>query len=177
MGHLLIHTAAVVAVMAIPVGAASQEQPAHFGDEFLSQFNASAEKIVALANAMPAESYSWQPMEGAYTVAAAYMHIARYNYMYPDVGLGVEPDVEYEAWAEDVTEKDQAVEILARSMEHVRRIAKGMSSADLERTTRFYRRDVQQWVVLFQLLTHMNEHLGQQIAYARMNRVVPPWSL
>ena len=42
--------------------------------------------------------------------------------------------------------------------------------------TRLYGRDVQRWAVLFQLLAHMNEHLGQSIAYARMNGVVPPWS-
>ena len=35
---------------------------------------------------------------------------------------------------------------------------------------------VGEWAVLLQLLAHMNEHLGQSIAYARMNGVVPPWS-
>jgi len=27
-----------------------------------------------------------------------------------------------------------------------------------------------------QLVAHMNEHLGQSIAYARANEIVPPWS-
>jgi hypothetical protein len=26
------------------------------------------------------------------------------------------------------------------------------------------------------MVTHMHEHLGQMIAYARMNGVTPPWS-
>jgi hypothetical protein len=26
-------------------------------------------------------------------------------------------------------------------------------------------------------LTHLHEHLGQSVAYARMNGVVPPWSV
>jgi hypothetical protein len=26
------------------------------------------------------------------------------------------------------------------------------------------------------MLNHLHEHLGQSIAYARMNAVVPPWS-
>jgi uncharacterized damage-inducible protein DinB len=30
--------------------------------------------------------------------------------------------------------------------------------------------------VYMQLLTHINEHTGQSIAYARENGVVPPWS-
>ena len=45
---------------------------------------------------------------------------------------------------------------------------------DAERT--LYGRQVGEWAVLLQLVTHMNEHLGQSIAYARMNGVVPPWS-
>ena len=51
-----------------------------------------------------------------------------------------------------------------------------LSDADLEATTRLYGRDVAQWAVLLQLVAHMNEHLGQSIAYARMNGVTPPWS-
>lgn len=30
--------------------------------------------------------------------------------------------------------------------------------------------------VVFTEMGHLHEHLGQLIAYARMNRVVPPWS-
>jgi uncharacterized damage-inducible protein DinB len=30
--------------------------------------------------------------------------------------------------------------------------------------------------VLFLIANHMHEHLGQSIAYARTNGVVPPWS-
>jgi uncharacterized damage-inducible protein DinB len=52
-----------------------------------------------------------------------------------------------------------------------------MSDADLESSTVLYGRDVAKASVLLQLVTHMNEHLGQSIAYARMNGIVPPWSM
>jgi hypothetical protein len=29
---------------------------------------------------------------------------------------------------------------------------------------------------LIGLIGHLNEHLGQSIAYARTNKIVPPWS-
>lgn len=167
----------VVAAAALAVGAHAQSTSG-LGDELRGQFEGSAEKLVALAKAMPAETYSWQPMEGVYTVAAAYMHIARYNYMYPDVNLGVAPPmgVEYASLEEAVTDKDEAVEILAASMDHVRGLMVAMSDADLSAPTELYGREVESWAVLLQLVTHMNEHLGQSIAYARMNGVVPPWS-
>lgn len=168
-------TLVAAAVLAMPVQA---QEISGFGGELRGQFEASAEKLVALAEAMPAESYSWQPMEGVYTVAAAYMHVARYNYMYPDLYLGVDAPagVDYGSLEERVTTKDEAVLILAASMDHVRGILDAMSDAELAKPTELYGREVESWAVLLQLLTHMNEHLGQAIAYARMNRVVPPWS-
>ena len=168
-------TLAAVAVLAMPARA---QVISGIGGELRGQFEASAEKLVALAEAMPAESYSWQPMEGVYTVAAAYMHVARYNYMYPDMYLGVDAPagVDYASLEERVTTKGEAVRVLASSMDHVRGILDGMSDADLAKPAELYGREVESWAVLLQLLTHMNEHLGQAIAYARMNRVVPPWS-
>ena len=98
--------------------------------------------------------------------------------MYPDMYLGVEAParVDYPSLEERVTSKDEAVRILAASLDHVRGVMDGMSDADLAKRTELYGREVESWAVLLQLVTHMSEHLGQAIAYARMNRVVPPWS-
>ncbi|MYA12137.1 MAG: hypothetical protein F4087_16605 [Gemmatimonadetes bacterium] len=68
------------------------------------------------------------------------------------------------------------LEVLRASMDHVRTVVDGMSDEDMAAMVNLYGRDVAKWGVLFRLLAHMNEHLGQQIAYARSNRVVPPWS-
>ena len=83
---------------------------------------------------------------------------------------------EYGRWEEEVFDKDKIVEILGASMNHVRAVIDKMSEQELSKPTRLYGREVGQWAVLLQLVTHMNEHLGQAIAYARMNQVVPPWS-
>jgi len=168
---------AAAAALSSPVPAAPQDTP-DFRAEFMGQFGASARKLVALAEAMPAESYSWTPMEGVLNVARVYMHIARYNYMYPHLNLGIDPpqDLDYRSLEESVTDKNEALPILAASMDHVRTVVGGMSDAELAAPVELYGREVASWAVLLQLVTHMNEHLGQSIAYARMNRVVPPWS-
>jgi uncharacterized damage-inducible protein DinB len=158
---------------------AAQSLPPDFLVEFEEHFNASADKVVALAMAMPEDSYTWSPMEGVASVVRVYMHIARYNYFYPDVALDVPSPMgaaEYDSWEDGVVDKEKAIAILTESMEHVRRVAASMSSKDLEAKTRLYDRDIGQWAVLLQLVAHMNEHLGQSIAYARTNHVVPPWS-
>ena len=174
-----IPTAAFIALFAsLAPPTASAQDPTSFRQTWRAEFEASAGKIVALAEAMPAETYSWQPMEGVATVAAAYMHIARYNYQLPHRNMGVEPPdgVEYANFEEAFTTKDEVLEVLRASMDHVRTVVDGMSDDDMSATVNLYGRDVAKWGVLFRLLAHMNEHLGQQIAYARSNRVVPPWS-
>jgi uncharacterized damage-inducible protein DinB len=157
--------------------ARAQSAPAGFAEEFLGQFDASTQKLVALARAMPEQSYAWSPGEGVMPVAQVYAHIARYNYHYPQANLGIAAPagVELESM-ERTSSKAEVVELLERSAEHVRAAVARMPEGQLSRPTRLYGRDVQQWAVLLQLLAHMNEHLGQSIAYARMNGIVPPWS-
>ncbi|MDE2806482.1 MAG: DinB family protein [Gemmatimonadota bacterium] len=168
---------AVALAVLTPAPVHAQETP-DFRAEFKGQFEASARKFVALSEAMPAESYSWSPMEGVMTVARVYRHVARYNYMYPHLNLGIDAPkgVDYRSLEEGGADKEEVARILAESMDHVRAVVDGMSDADLAAPVELYGRKVASWAVLLQLVTHMNEHLGQSIAYARMNRVVPPWS-
>jgi uncharacterized damage-inducible protein DinB len=77
---------------------------------------------------------------------------------------------------ERMTDKAQIVALLKSSAEYVRQGVRQMPESQMARTTELYGRSVPQWSVLLQLVAHMNEHLGQSIAYARMNGVVPPWS-
>ena len=158
---------------------AEAQAPDNFFVEFQGQFGASAQKLVALAEAMPASKYDWSPGEGVASVARVYMHIARYNYMYLHENMGrvspVHPD-EYGRWEDEVSDKDQVVAILQESMQYVRDVVEAGDTDSLDQKTTLYGRDVGEWAVLLQLVTHMNEHLGQSIAYARMNEVVPPWS-
>lgn len=165
------------ALAALLPGHALAQDAASYRETWRGEFEASARKLVALAEAMPAESFSWRPMEGVATVASAYMHIASYNYLLPgNIGIEAPAGVDYRNFEEAVTEKDEVLEVLTTSLDHVRRAVDGMSDADLAAPANLFGRETAAWGVLFRLLSHMNEHLGQQIAYARMNRVAPPWS-
>ncbi len=173
-----------------PAPLAAQSTPDGFKTEIERQFGASARKAVMLAEAMPADKYGWSPGEGVASVARVYMHIARYNYMYLEQSMGIASPMGQDAymrWEDDATARFQAktasaadkewiVGVLSASMDHVRDNLEPMSDSDLAASTRQYGRQVQKWAVMLQLVAHMNEHLGQSIAYARMNDVVPPWS-
>jgi uncharacterized damage-inducible protein DinB len=160
-----------------PVARAQSAAPEKLAPEFLGQFEASMQKFVALAEAMPAEKFTWSPGPGVMTVARVYGHVARYNYMYPAESMGIPTPAGIALdTLEKMTDKAQIVALLKQSHQHVRDNVAKLTDAQLARGTRLYGRDVQQWSVLLQLVAHMNEHLGQSIAYARMNGVVPPWS-
>jgi uncharacterized damage-inducible protein DinB len=166
-----------VLVVLLAAPAASAQDHDGFLAEFLQQFNSDGRKLVALAEAMPTESFDWRPMEGVSSVEEAYMHIARYNYYYPQSSFGVDVPIGVDLETiESVTGKNAVVDQLRQSLEHVRKSVGAMSEEQMDQATTLYGRPATRRAVLLQLITHMNEHLGQQIAYARSNRVVPPWS-
>ncbi len=155
----------------------AQATPAGFRAEFLHQFDQSIMKAVALAEAVPAETYPRRPVPAVMPMAQMFAHIARFNYEYPARAMGISPPAGTDLDAlERVAEKAQVVALLRRSADHVRQAVRGMNDAQLERMTTLYGRRVPQWAVLLQLLAHMDDHLGQAIAYARVSGVVPPWS-
>lgn len=151
--------------------------PAGFRGEFLQQFDGSMEKVIALAEAVPAGKYSRPAVPNAMPLGRIFAHIASYNYEYPARAMGIDPPAGIDRdTLERVAEKAQVVALLRRSAEHVRQSVRRMPEAQLARTTTLYGRQVPQWAVLLQLLTHMNDHMGQSIAYARASGTVPPWS-
>lgn len=169
--------AAGIAILACTCALQAQSRPGDYRDEFLAHFNRSAMKMTRLSAAMPESLYTWSPGPDVMSVARVYMHIARYNYLYLDgsFGIGAPEGVDWQTF-EAVTDKTTAVAALEASVRHVQTAAKTLSDADLTRPVTLYGRQVPGWKVLFQILSHMNEHVGQSIAYARVNGVVPPWS-
>lgn len=169
----------ITALLILPVRAAPAEAQAADAvrDELLMQFETSMDKFIALAEAMPADRYRWAPGEGVMEVGRVFMHVARYNYLYPSGNMGASLPAGVDMGGmEAVRDKDQVLRSLEASRAYVRETVGGRSAAELTRETRLYGRAVEEWSVLVQLVAHMNEHLGQSIAYARMNGVVPPWS-
>lgn len=167
----------VLAGVVLPAVAGAQGALPSFKDEFLGQFNASMEKLIALAEAMPAEKFAWAPGAGVMPVGHVYSHIAHYNYGYPTGNLGVAVPAGMKLdTLEQVRDKAGVVALLKQSRDFVRATVQGMPEEKLMAGTELYGRRVAGAAVLFQLVAHMNEHLGQSIAYARMNGVVPPWS-
>ena len=174
--YRVIFALLLVTVFSVPARAQAKGDHPMRG-ELMAHFESSMSKVIALADAMPAESYAWKPSAEAMPVGHVYAHIAHYNFMYPANSMGIAPPGTIRLdTLEAMRSKAQIVALLRQSTEHVRRTLSAMPAAELEKSTTLYGRTVPKWAVMLQLVTHMNEHLGQSIAYARSNNIVPPWS-
>ena len=170
-------TCTMLAALA-PAARAQGTTPGGFRGEFLEQFNTSMGKLVMLAEAVPADKYTFRAQPGVMPIGQIFAHIARFNYHYPATAMGIAAPagINPDTLEQIQGDKAQVVALLRRSAEHVRQAMRQMPEEQLARTTTLYGRQVPQWSVLLQLIAHMNDHMGQSIAYSRMAGTAPPWS-
>lgn len=172
----------------LPLAAALVAQGADFRSEYLREFAPASSQIIALAKAMPAEKFEWRPGPGVRSVGEVYLHIAETNVLLLGfLGVKVEfpgprfsgrdsggeiiaRNLEFE---KTVHGKDKIVPLLERTLDAV---TTSIDGADMDRTVDMFGQKATARAVYLRILAHANEHLGQSIAYARMNGVVPPWS-
>lgn len=146
-----------------------------FHSEFAANLQDVEDKIERLADAIPADRYGWRPGAGVRSIGEVYAHVAGSNYFLTTF-LGKEPPADIPADIEKITDKAKIVSELKRSFDHVRAAAKSMSDADLDKPVNMFGQNTTQRGVLVTILSHVHEHLGQSIAYARINDITPPWS-
>jgi hypothetical protein len=61
-------------------------------------------------------------------------------------------------------------------MNSLRQALASVSPSDLQASVKFFGQDTTKQGAALMLIFDQHEHLGQLIAYARSNGVVPPWS-
>jgi uncharacterized damage-inducible protein DinB len=188
-------TLAVVLALALAVPAAAHQEGemaapagAGFQSDVAADLERTGEKLLALAEAIPADKYGWRPAEGVRSVSEVFVHAANANTMLP-VGMGAAPPSGIELpkdmasvmpWMQQqeatLTAKDDVVAALRESIDYAAGAVRGMKDPALEEEIDLFGFPASRRAYVLILLTHNHEHLGQAIAYARSNGVVPPWS-
>jgi uncharacterized damage-inducible protein DinB len=143
----------------------------------VAELKAMQERLPKLAGAVPADKFTWRPGEGVRSIAEVYLHVAAANFNLPRL-IGVQPPagLDLRGLEKSTTDKDKVIELLRQSYDHAIAAVSKLSEADLDKPlerpsfVRTYRDTV------MVLATHSHEHLGQSIAYARVNGIVPPWT-
>ena len=143
---------------------------------FDGQFT-NAARVLQLAEAMPAETYTWRPEEGVRSVGEVYTHIAQANYMIlSTMGISAPEGLDTQAIG-SLTEKEEIIQALSESNDFVMSAVDNMSEEQLSASYELFGRSLSGEGVLVFLLNHMSEHVGQSVAYARMNNITPPWNM
>ena len=164
---------ALLMLFALPALAA---KPKGFRAEFLHDLDDVQKKIIDLATAVPSEKYAWRPAEGVRSVSEVYTHIAGGNYFLLTF-IGAKAPADMPQDIEKITDKTKVLAELRKSFDNLRAIVNNTPDADLEKTVNMFGQPTTERGVFTTILTHLHEHLGQSIAYARMNGIVPPWSV
>jgi uncharacterized damage-inducible protein DinB len=147
-----------------------------FKADSIGNIDYASKELVSLAEAMPAEKYSWRPAPGVRSVSEVYMHVAIANYYLPSfAGTKVPEGIDREMETK-VTDKAKVVDALKKSIDHLRTAISNTPDAELDTKVKAFGRDLSKRAIFLIALGHIHEHLGQSIAYARSNGVTPPWS-
>jgi uncharacterized damage-inducible protein DinB len=132
-------------------------------------------QLLALAEATPAEKFSWRPAPGVRSIGEVYMHIAIANFYLLSVTGPKEPAVEV-SMEKTVTAKADVIDWLKRSLYAVATARAHLKPADYQHKVSIDNKVVTVDGMYLRIIVHANEHMGQSVAYARMNGIVPPWS-
>lgn len=148
-----------------------------FVKEFIGQVDFIEGRLLQLEGAMSQEQMTWAPAEGIRNVATVYLHVAEANYFLiskitGEAPMGVQGELE-----KSTTDKDKIAKILKASFAKIKESAAKLTAEDLNKEFEMFGMTFTLRNFMITILTHMHEHLGQGIAYARMNGVTPPWSL
>jgi uncharacterized damage-inducible protein DinB len=134
-------------------------------------------QLVALAEAIPAEKFAWRPAPGVRSTSEVLMHIALANFHLLSItGPKMPADLTSADMEKTVTAKPEVINWLKRSLDAVKAARAGLKAAALRRIVKVDNRDATVDGMYLRIIVHANEHMGQLVAYARVNGIVPPWS-
>lgn len=166
------------------VSAHAQTREGLMGD-LLKDIGDVESKVVGLAKAMPEASYAWRPSAGVRSTGEVFAHIASDNYFLPaamgiaapaETGINGKDFKTAAAFEKRSMTRDQIIAEVTKSFTFLKGAMNGMSDAQLNAAVEMFGQKSTNRGMWITTATHLHEHLGQLIAYARSNKVTPPWS-
>jgi uncharacterized damage-inducible protein DinB len=171
MTKILTKYGALALAVALMVPLA-QSQSAGIQNAFGKDAGTLSDKFSGLARVM-AGKYDWKPGQGVRSVSDVFNLIVEENGLLADAlsgtpNKGAEPA--------PITDPGKMQDALKASYANLQKAITGLSDNDLQTHVKLFGEDMTKQDALMLILLDQHEHLGQSIAYARTNGVVPPWS-
>jgi hypothetical protein len=138
-------------------------------------------KFMALAKAVPSDKLGWRPMEGTRSFREVFAHVAAEGNT--ETGMFGRPlpagslaDFDAEEARLKKLPDEQLIAVMDKALESLSATLGGLSRAKINTPITYYGQTTLPRVATTYTLIDLHEHLGQLVAYARMNTIVPPWS-
>ena len=168
-----------VAILALPAAAAAQARALQ-GVQ-VADLRTMKDKFVGLSGVFPEDKYDWRPMEGVRSVKDVLILLTGEGNAFPTqwgapAPAGVLSDRRSESARLEALPKAALSAELGKAFDNVIAVVEGMDEGARAREITFFGQSVTVAGAINMATGDMHEHLGQLIAYARMNRIVPPWS-
>jgi uncharacterized damage-inducible protein DinB len=156
----------------VPAGA-----PTGIRKDMINSMGDAGDKLVELASATPEKKFTWRPNKETRSVSEVYMHVVMANYMLPGfVGVKAPMAIDMKTFEKSTTNKDQIVKMLKDSFVFAKSAINQQSDDHLNDSVDMFGNPSTKLGALMILVNHSHEHLGQSIAYARVNGLTPPWT-
>ncbi len=135
-------------------------------------------KFVDLANAIPADKMTWRPSPDSRSFAEVFLHVAGERYGILALG-GAEPPAGFDGktFEKSATDRAAIVAELNKSWDYTQKHINAMTNADFAKLLPKLGPQANAGDVIYILVADAHEHLGQSVAYARINGIVPPWTV
>jgi uncharacterized damage-inducible protein DinB len=136
------------------------------------------QKFVDLANVVPADKLTWRPSADSRSFAEMFLHVAGERYGILSL-MGAEKPAGFDGktFEKSTTDRAQIVAELNKSWTFAETAIKGMTNADFAKLLPKLGPQANAGDVVYILVGDAHEHLGQAVAYARENGIVPPWTV
>lgn len=143
-------------------------------DAFLEKWNNSKNYLIAIAEAMPEDKYSYAPTEREMSFEAQLLHM-RGNMLWLGNTYFSEEEFDRKSLSKNVpTGKQAVIEALKKSFDEVYTLVDKTPSEELKETIQFFAGPKSKLQILNLLQDHLTHHRGQIIVYLNLNEVVPP---
>lgn len=143
----------------------------------LLDLQAVQQKFVDLANAVPADKFNWRPSADSRSLAEVFLHVAGERYqILALMGASAPSGFDAKTFEKSTADKAKIVDELNQTWDFAQKTITSMSNADFAKPLPKLGPDANAGDVVYFLVTDAHEHLGQSVAYARENGIVPPWT-
>jgi len=135
-------------------------------------------KVISLVEVLPQDKFNWRPSADARSFAEVFLHIAGERYQILALGGAATPaGFDPKTYEKSTTDKAKIIEELKNTEDFAQATIGAMTNADFAKPLPKLGPQANAGDVIYILAADCHEHMGQLVAYARENAIVPPWTV